>query len=140
MGVPRRAAVRGMGLTYRTKAEDAIRVARVVIMAPKCICHCPGGPLRARPCKQWHVGITMPHNPSTNRLSTPSKASGARPRASLGHPEQAHPQGATISPEDLAEFQRIYRKEYGVDLTPDEALIRGQQLVELFRILLRPPR
>ena len=82
----------------------------------------------------------MPRNTSLNRPSTPSNASGARPLASYGGHGQTHPQGATISPEDLAEFQRIYRKEYGVDLTPEEALIKGQQLVELFRILLRPPR
>jgi len=87
----------------------------------------------------------MPPNPSTTRLSTPSKTSGskgsdARPPALDGGQWQTHPQGTTISPGDLAEFQRIYRREYGVDLTPEEALIKGQQLVELFRILLRPPR
>lgn len=82
----------------------------------------------------------MPRNPSPDRSSTSSNASSARRPASDGGQWQTHPQGVTISPEDLAEFQRIYRKEYGVDLTPEEALIKGQQLVELFRILLRPPR
>ncbi len=82
----------------------------------------------------------MPRNPSPNRSSTPSTASNTSPLASYEGPGQTHPQGAAISPEDLAEFQRIYRREYGVDLTPEEALIKGQQLVELFRILLQPPR
>jgi hypothetical protein len=82
----------------------------------------------------------MPRNTSPNRSPTPSEASGVRSPVSYEGQGQTHSQGATISPEDMAEFQRIYRKEYGVDLTPEEALIKGQQLVELFRILLRPPR
>jgi len=82
----------------------------------------------------------MPRNIPITRPSTPSGASGARPLDSDGGRGQTHPQGAAISPEDLAEFQRIYRKDYGVDLTPEEARIKGQQLVELFRLLLRPPR
>lgn len=145
------AAVRGMQSRYRTETEDAIRVARVLfrvlfrvlVTVPKCICHCPDGSLRARCREPWHVGFTMSRNPSPNLPSLnlpspPSTPSGARALASKDG--QSHPQGATISPEDLAEFQQIYRKEYGVDLTPEEALLKAQQLIELFRILLRPPR
>lgn len=82
----------------------------------------------------------MPRNLPPNHPSTPSSPPGARPLAGGEGDGQTPPPGAAISPEDLAEFQRIYRKDYGIDLTPEEARIKGQQLVELFRLLLRPPR
>ncbi len=49
-------------------------------------------------------------------------------------------QATTITPDALAEFQRLYRREYGAELSPEEARIKAQELIELFRVLLRPPR
>lgn len=45
-----------------------------------------------------------------------------------------------ISAEALADFQRIYKQEYGRDLTMAEATLRAGKLLELFRILVKPPR
>ncbi len=47
---------------------------------------------------------------------------------------------AATSSDALAEFKQLWQQEYGTDLTPEEARIRAGQLVELFRLLLRPPR
>ena len=48
--------------------------------------------------------------------------------------------GPALRADAIAEFQRLCRQEYGIDLTPEEAQIKAGPLVELFRVLLRPPR
>lgn len=48
--------------------------------------------------------------------------------------------GPALRADAVAEFQRICRQAYGIDLTPEEAQIKAGPLVELFRVLLRPPR
>jgi len=44
-----------------------------------------------------------------------------------------------ISEESLQEFKRIYARKYSVELTDTEARLKAGRLVELFRILMRPP-
>lgn len=78
-----------------------------------------------------HLPPSHIHIPPKATFSVPVSAATAEP--STGR-EPA------LSYEALAEFRLIYRQAYGVDLTPEEARIRAGQLVELFRILLRPPR
>lgn len=69
------------------------------------------------------------------------KISSALPPDSFQQPDAMPTQAlnAAISPEALAEFRQLWLQEYGAELTPGEARIKAVLLVELFRVLLRPP-
>ena len=43
-----------------------------------------------------------------------------------------------ISDERIEELRRIYKKEYGEQLTMEEARDMGRRLVELYTILMKP--
>ena len=43
-----------------------------------------------------------------------------------------------ILPEDLAEFKKIYAKDYGITLTDEQALEMATSLVTLMSIICRP--
>jgi hypothetical protein len=43
-----------------------------------------------------------------------------------------------ISPEDLEEFKRIYKAEYGEELTQAEASEAASNLVDLYMLLAEP--
>jgi hypothetical protein len=43
-----------------------------------------------------------------------------------------------ISDEDLEEFRRIYKEEFGEEISLAEAQTMGNRLIELFRIIMRP--
>jgi hypothetical protein len=44
-----------------------------------------------------------------------------------------------LSDSDIAEFQRLLKQETGADYTPDEAALRTRELIQLIRMLLKPP-
>ena len=44
-----------------------------------------------------------------------------------------------ISKEQLAEYKHIYKKEFGEDLSDQEALEQGTRLVNLFKALMKEP-
>ena len=68
------------------------------------------------------------------------KRGGHRVPASGEAAEPVQGQATTITPDALAEFQQLYQREYGIQLSPEEAHVKAQELIELFRVLLRPPR
>ena len=82
----------------------------------------------------------MPLSPPQNHPCSARKPTEARSPASGAAAGLAQEEKPFISPEDLDEFQDIYLRVYGVALEREGALIEAQQLIELFRILLRPPR
>jgi len=43
-----------------------------------------------------------------------------------------------LSDEQIAEFQRLYKARYGVDISRDEAIERGTKLIELIRWVYKP--
>ena len=43
-----------------------------------------------------------------------------------------------VSPEALAEFKRIWKNEYGTELTDAEALPKAVALLTLFDVIYRP--
>jgi hypothetical protein len=58
------------------------------------------------------------------------------------HPQQ-EAQGASLTDKEIAEYQRLFKDEYGIELTKDQALEKGLRLVRLLRIVLggdkKPP-
>jgi len=42
----------------------------------------------------------------------------------------------TLTPEQIAEYQRIYEKNFGEQITPEEALREGLSLVRLIAIVM----
>lgn len=43
-----------------------------------------------------------------------------------------------LSDEAIAEYQKIYKKQYGKDLTKEEAIAQGIRLLNLFKIIYKP--
>ena len=43
-----------------------------------------------------------------------------------------------VTPEALEEFKRIYRKEFGEDISDDEALEMAQRVLMFFSLIYRP--
>lgn len=44
--------------------------------------------------------------------------------------------GATLTDREIAEYQRLFKDEYGIELTKDRALEKGLRLVRLMRVVL----
>lgn len=42
-----------------------------------------------------------------------------------------------LSPQAIQDFRRIYRAEYGVDISDDEAREMGTRIVRLFMVILK---
>ena len=43
-----------------------------------------------------------------------------------------------VTPQALEEFKRIYRKEFGEDISDDEALEMAQRVLTFFSLIYRP--
>jgi hypothetical protein len=43
-----------------------------------------------------------------------------------------------LSQESILEFQRIYKKNFGVEISFDEAREQGAKLIDLFKIVYKP--
>jgi hypothetical protein len=43
----------------------------------------------------------------------------------------------TLTKEELDEFKRLYKEEYGVDLTDAQAFDKGSRLVRLLKVVLK---
>lgn len=43
-----------------------------------------------------------------------------------------------ISDQAVLEYQQIYKKEFGIDITLEEALEQGMELLRLFNIIYKP--
>jgi hypothetical protein len=43
-----------------------------------------------------------------------------------------------LSQESVLEFQRIYKKNFGVEISFDEAREQGMRLLKLFKIVYKP--
>ena len=44
--------------------------------------------------------------------------------------------GATLTDKEIAEYQRLFKAEFGIELTKDQALEKGLRLVRLLRVVL----
>jgi hypothetical protein len=44
----------------------------------------------------------------------------------------------TLTQKELDEFKRLYKEEYGVDLTDAQAFDKGSRLVRLLKVVLKP--
>ena len=44
-----------------------------------------------------------------------------------------------IAPEKLEDFRKLYEEEYGRPISKEDAQLKAQEIIELFRILCRPP-
>ncbi|OQA93931.1 MAG: hypothetical protein BWY24_00165 [Microgenomates group bacterium ADurb.Bin219] len=44
----------------------------------------------------------------------------------------------TLSQTSIAEFKKIYQKEYGIELSDSEANRLGLELLEFFKLIYRP--
>ena len=44
--------------------------------------------------------------------------------------------GASLTDKEIAEYQRLFKAEFGIDLTKDQALEKGLRLVRLLRVVL----
>ncbi len=43
-----------------------------------------------------------------------------------------------ITKEELAEYKRLYKEEFGIELTDAQALDKGSRLVRLLKVVLKP--
>lgn len=43
-----------------------------------------------------------------------------------------------LSKEAIEEYKRIYRKNFGEDISDEEAREQGENLIDLFRVIYRP--
>lgn len=43
-----------------------------------------------------------------------------------------------LSDEAVAEYQRIYKKHYGKEISKAEAIEQGQNLINLFKVIYKP--
>lgn len=43
-----------------------------------------------------------------------------------------------LTPDDVREFQRIIKDEYGVELPKDEAIVMIKRLMSLYELIARP--
>ncbi len=53
-------------------------------------------------------------------------------------PEINYPASVPISDERIEEFQRIYKKVYGEEITIAEARAMAHRLIALYRLLMQP--
>ncbi len=44
--------------------------------------------------------------------------------------------GASLTDKEVAEYQRLFKAEFGIELTKDQALEKGLRLVRLLRVVL----
>jgi len=44
-----------------------------------------------------------------------------------------------LTEHDVAEFQRLWREEFGVEITPERARAEGVKLLGLMSLVLQPP-
>lgn len=44
--------------------------------------------------------------------------------------------GATLTDKEITEYQRLFKNEYGIELTKDQVLEKGLRLVRLLRVVL----
>ena len=44
--------------------------------------------------------------------------------------------GASLTDKEIAEYQRLFKDEFGIELTKDQALEKGLRLVRLLRVVL----
>ncbi|HEY4498497.1 MAG TPA: hypothetical protein VJH94_00355 [Candidatus Paceibacterota bacterium] len=51
-------------------------------------------------------------------------------------PPQQEAQGASLTEKEIAEYQRLFKDEFGIELTKDQALEKGLRLVRLLRVVL----
>ena len=51
-------------------------------------------------------------------------------------PPQQEVQSASLTDKEIAEYQRLFKDEYGIELTKDQALEKGLRLVRLLRVVL----
>ncbi len=49
---------------------------------------------------------------------------------------QQEAQGASLTKKEIAEYQRLFNDEFGVELTKDQAMEKGLRLVRLLRVVL----
>jgi hypothetical protein len=52
-------------------------------------------------------------------------------------PPQQEAHGASLTDKEIAEYQRLFKAEYGIELTKDQALEKGLRLVRLLRVVLK---
>jgi len=45
--------------------------------------------------------------------------------------------GASLTDKEIAEYQRLFKAEFGIVLTKDQALEKGLRLVRLLRVVLK---
>lgn len=43
-----------------------------------------------------------------------------------------------LSPDAAMEFQAIYKRNYGIELSCEEAVEQGERLLQMFKIVYRP--
>lgn len=43
-----------------------------------------------------------------------------------------------LTPDDVREFQKIIKDEYGVELSKDEAIVMIKRLLSLYEVIARP--
>ena len=43
-----------------------------------------------------------------------------------------------LTPDDIREFQRIIKDEYGVEMSKDEAIVMIKRLMSLYELIARP--
>ena len=51
-------------------------------------------------------------------------------------PPQQEAKGASLTDKEIAEYQRLFKDEFGIELTKDQALEKGLRLVRLLRVVL----
>lgn len=44
-----------------------------------------------------------------------------------------------LTDDDIREYQEIWKKEFGEEISAEEARLSASQVIELFRLLLEPP-
>ena len=54
----------------------------------------------------------------------------------LPRPPQQEAQGASLTDKEIAEYQRLFNDEFGVELTKAQALEKGLRLVRLLKVVL----
>jgi len=45
--------------------------------------------------------------------------------------------GASLTDKEITEYQRLFKAEFGIELTKDQALEKGLRLVRLLRVVLK---
>lgn len=54
-----------------------------------------------------------------------------------GEPTQQENSNASLTDKEIAEYQRLFKDEFGIELTKDQALEKGLRLVRLLRVVLQ---